>query len=343
MIGMYEELNDEAKDFFCLYLEKELKNNSNLDRLFNEVDVLYNKGLLFIVQYLFYYKKDNKKVQYHFRGMANNLLLLYELKLTNVDPIKYNLPYELFTDKKFCIDFSNASYLDFLDYLEVFTNEFRVIKGTFIKDDIEEINTLEDNLFLIIPAYYTPSDLTFKLNEFNHLETVEDYRILKDKYITIRIVDKPLILDKKVNIQNSLNTKFEKDLEFLLKPVKMSDYVKIISMAHSTKVWKNNQEQLFYNGKVNMDNLIANREDIYEYLIDHFVTNKVALDIIRFIAHSRIKESNELWKKYIEVMKEHNCDDRFINILSKTLFIFGRGQAIDECLYALDENNYYTD
>ena len=30
-----------------------------------------------------------------------------------------------------------------------------------------------------------------------------------------------------------------------------------------------------------------------------------------------------------------------IDILSKILFIFGRGQAVSECLYAQDEMNYY--
>ena len=31
----------------------------------------------------------------------------------------------------------------------------------------------------------------------------------------------------------------------------------------------------------------------------------------------------------------------FIDILSKVLYIFGRGQAVSKCLYAIDETNYY--
>ena len=40
-------------------------------------------------------------------------------------------------------------------------------------------------------------------------------------------------------------------------------------------------------------------------------------------------------------MKKNNCEDKFIEILSKILFIFDRGQAVSECLYALDKTNYY--
>ena len=61
------------------------------------------------------------------------------------------------------------------------------------------------------------------------------------------------------------------------------------------------------------------------------------------MSKARTSKSNELWQKYVDIMKEHNCSDMFINIISKVLYIFGRGQAISECLYALDKNNYYLE
>ena len=39
-------------------------------------------------------------------------------------------------------------------------------------------------------------------------------------------------------------------------------------------------------------------------------------------------------------MKEYNCDDMFIDILSNIIYISGRGYAVSECLYALDADNY---
>ena len=54
----------------------------------------------------------------------------------------------------------------------------------------------------------------------------------------------------------------------------------------------------------------------------------------------RVYSLSYLWNKYIKLMKEHNCDEMFIDIISKIRFISGRGQAVSECLFVLDKDNY---
>ena len=115
MLNKYEELNDDSRDYFLVLLAKKVKDEELLKRCKKEVDLLYDKGLLFILEFLHKYKKSNEQVSFHFRGMANNLLLLYVFGMSNVDPIKYNLPCELFTDKTLCIDFINGCSIDFVD------------------------------------------------------------------------------------------------------------------------------------------------------------------------------------------------------------------------------------
>ena len=340
MLNKYEELNDDAREYFLLLLDKIFKDNELLKRCKTEVNILHDKGFLFIIEYLYRYKMNNKDVEYHFGGTINNLFLLYVLGISKVNPIEYNLPYELFTDRTLNIDFINDTYLSFLDYFEEGAS-FRIIKGSFEREDIEEINELEDNHYLIIPTYYQPKDLTFRLNEFCHFEIVEDYRLLKDKYLTIRLDDKKFIFEKDVDMKNALHTDFEKEVSKLLKPKTVDDYVKVISLAHGTRVWKENQDELFKNGKIDIHSVISNREDVYEYLIHHLIEHDVAIDIVKQMSKARTSKSNKLWQKYVDIMKERDCDDMFINILSKVLYIFGRGQAVSECLYALDETNYY--
>ena len=340
MLNNYEELNDDAREYFLLLLDEMIKDNELLKRCKTEVNILHDKGFLFIVEYLHRYKMNNKDVEYHFGGTINNLSLLYVLGISKVNPIEYNLPYELFTDRTLNIDFINDTYLSFLDYFEEGAS-FRIIKGSFEREDIEEINELEDNHYLIIPKYYQPKDLTFRLNEFCHFETVEDYRLLKDKYLTIRLDDKKFIFEKDVDIKNALHTDFENEVSKLLKPKTVDDYVKVISLAHGTRVWKENQDELFKNGKIDIHSVISNREDVYEYLIHHSIEHDVAIDIVKQMSKVRTSKSNKLWQKYVDIMKEHDCDDMFIDIVSKVLYIFGRGQAISECLYALDKANYY--
>ena len=108
MLSKYEELNDDARDYFLVLLANKVKDEEVLKRCKKEIDLLYDKGLLFIIEFLHKYKKTEESVRFHFRGMTNNLLLLYIFGMSEVDPIKYNLPYELFSDKILCIDFING-------------------------------------------------------------------------------------------------------------------------------------------------------------------------------------------------------------------------------------------
>lgn len=341
MYNKYKELNDAARDYFLVWLNNMIKEEEVLTRCKKEVDLLYDKGLLFIIEFLHKYKKTNENVSFHFRGMANNLLLLYVLDISKVDPIKYNLPYELFTNKTLSIDFINGFSLDFVSSVEKYSKDFKIVRGSFEPCDVDEINELLDKHYLLIPSYMFPTNMKFILNEFNQYETIEDYHMFTDEYITIRLDDKPMIQEKNVNIKYAMHTDFEEKVEKQLKPKTIDDYVKVVSLAHGTHVWSENQEELFKDGKIDIHNIISNREDVYEYLINHSIEHNTAIDIVKYLSKSRTNESNELWEKYVDVMKKHNCDDIYINIFSKILFIFGRGQAVSECLYALDKLNYY--
>lgn len=79
----------------------------------------------------------------------------------------------------------------------------------------------------------------------------------------------------------------------------------------------------------------------YYFITQHSIENDTAIDIVKQMSKARTSKSNELWQKYVDIMKKHDCDDMFIDILSKVLYIFGRGQAVSECLYALEKTNYY--
>ena len=105
MVEKYKSLNDKAKEYLVIELKKKTGDNEVLDRCYKEINTLYDDGLLFIVQYLYMYKQCNVEVDYYFRGMVNNLLLLFILGLSQVNPLKYNLPFELCEDCFMYIDF----------------------------------------------------------------------------------------------------------------------------------------------------------------------------------------------------------------------------------------------
>lgn len=356
MLEKYEHLNMNAK----IYLLDELKEKffskyKNLDlfrRCNKELDLLYDKGLLFLIEIFYKYKdyRSHLPISYHFRGTINNLLLLYVLGITDVDPIKYNLPYELFNDSNIRVDLIHDIPLYFLFYVsQDYYNKVRFVYGVYEKEDIEEINALEDNHYLLIPFLgYKDSkecpmlkDMSLRLNEELILETIDDYRQYKDEFLTIRVDEKQPISEYKVKgLENVLTNEFEKKIADILQPKTIEDYIKVKSIGHGTDVWNNNQDELVFEGKITLDNLIATREDILEYLLDHSIDRDMALEIFNFIRKGRAKKDPTKWDEYVGIMKEHNCEDMFIDIFSKILFIFGRGQAVSECLFALDENNY---
>lgn len=344
MFDKYEDLNIQAREYFILYLDENVKEKKVYERCKKEIELLYEKGILFIVEYLHKFSKESEYNQMCFKGMANNLLLLYILGLSKVDPRKYNLPYELFTARKFNIEFLHFNSMDFIEFVEKNSYELRIFKCNYEESSDKDLNKFNEDRYLFLPTdWRLPENMTFKLNEFNQFEIVEDCSRFNDDYIILKMTDKGLILEKEVDLHYALETDFEKELERIIKPVSFDDYVKIVSLAHGTHVWKFNQDELFKEKRINKDYLISNREDIYEYLINHSIDKEIAIDIVKFIVNRIIKNDNKLWKKYVDIMKENKCDDMFIEILFKINYIPGRGQAVSECLYALDENNYYTE
>jgi len=344
MLEKYKDLNDSSK----IYLTKEIevkfykkykdKDKELLDRCYKELDLLYDESLLFIIEYLYKYKKKDKSINYYFKGTVNNLLIIYILELSNVNPVTYNLPFELFNDKVIKVELLNFK-LDFIKNIEEINPYFKIISGTFEKEEIEEINKLEENHYLLIPNEFI-DDIPTRLNDSGILETIDDYRIYKQNYIPIKIDKKNYINNNIVEISNVLDNDFEFKLDKILKPNSIDDYIKIKSISHGTNVWNNNQDILIKNNIINIKNLIANREDVFEYLINHNIDKNISIEIINFIRKGKQQKSLVDWNKYIEIMKQNNCDDLFIEIISKIKFIYGRGHAVSECLFVLDNNNY---
>lgn len=67
MLNKYEELNDDSRDYFLVLLSNKVKDEEKLKRCKKEIDLLYDKGLPFVLEFLHKYKKTNESVSFHFR------------------------------------------------------------------------------------------------------------------------------------------------------------------------------------------------------------------------------------------------------------------------------------
>ena len=335
---MYDEYNFDAKNYLLKELNKifyKKYNDKNLlKRCYNELNLLYENDVLFIIEYLYKFKKEKKDVSYYFNGMVNNLFVLYVLGLNVVNPIKYDLSYELYFDETLDVYLNNYNTYDFINYLIKKNNGFHIVKG---KNDTD-IN--EDNNYLVIPYGWENDEILFRINHEFIMETVEDCNKYKSTYLTIKLSDK-FFLDgyDKVDLINCINTRDEIKIFDIVKPKSLEDYIKVKSIAHSVKCWKNNQDILFTNNKLNVNTLITNRDDIYDYLIKHNIDKDLAIDIIKIICRHNDKTSY-IWKEYLKIMEDNGCEEIFIKVITNLISIHGRGEAISECLFVLDKDNY---
>ncbi len=335
---MYDEINLDAKNYLMKELDilfyKKYDDENLLKRCYKELDLLFENDVLFIIEYLYKFKRDNKKVKYYFEGMINNLLVLYVLDLSVVDPLKYNLSYELYFKEELKVSLTNYEKDSFINYLSKI-DDFKIILG---KNRIN--NSDSENEYLLLPIGYLDENMLLKYNLDEILETVNDYREYSLKYLTITIKDKHfLISDNGIDIKNVLNEDFEIERANILKPQTFDDYVKVKSISHSVKYWKNNQDILVQKNKINIKSLISSIDDIFDYLLKHSIDRQMSIDIAKFIYQYK-DYSSYIWHKYIDIMKKHNCDDMFINIIEKSMCIHGRGDGVSECLFVLDKDNY---
>lgn len=330
MYEMYLELNISAKEYLYNELDKLYKkkkiNEELVKRCNKEINVLYDKSILFVFEYLYKFKLENKNIKFLFKGFINNLYVLYIFGLLDFNPIEYNLPYELFDSNNIEVDLIGVCSYELVWFLDDFNHEFKVIKGAFQEEKIESINEMCNNHYLLLPAYCS-NDMTFRLNEFGVFESLEDYRNFKNKYIIVKIGEK--------NNLDLISNNYEQEICNIIKPQDINDYVKIKSFSHGVRVWKNNQDKLFKQNKISINELISNKEDIYEYLMSHNIDKDTTLEIIKYI--NRNNKNNMLWKRYVDIMKDHNCEKKFIDILTKMHFIYSRGQSISECLYVMND------
>lgn len=110
-------------------------------------------------------------------------------------------------------------------------------------------------------------------------------------------------------------------------PKTFTDYVKCYGLAHGTNVWEGNAENLLKDGTLLPSELIADREDVYEYLIQHGFEKRAAFEIAESVRKGRIHKSG--WKtEQLEALREKEVPEWFIESCKKIQYLFPRAHAM---------------
>ncbi len=117
------------------------------------------------------------------------------------------------------------------------------------------------------------------------------------------------------------------DVYNICRPKTIAEYVKCYGFTHSTGAWEKNAENLFFNGEVPFEDLIGNREDIYEFLLKHGIKHEMAFEITEYVRKGRAYGMK--WKPDMKsAMSGANVPEWFIGSCEKIRYLFPRAHAI---------------
>ena len=130
----------------------------------------------------------------------------------------------------------------------------------------------------------------------------------------------------------------QKMIETTKKPCNFNDLVCISALFHGTCTWNNNASFLIENKHKRVDEVISNRADMFNYLVNHGIEKSTAFDIVEFIRKGRVnlwthnqnryREMNIKWKEYKTLLKKHNIPEWYIESAEKIKYMFPKAHAI---------------
>ncbi|MGI6206524.1 MAG: PolC-type DNA polymerase III [Anaerovoracaceae bacterium] len=117
-------------------------------------------------------------------------------------------------------------------------------------------------------------------------------------------------------------TAFTRQMLDETKPSKFSALVRISGFSHGTDVWRNNAEEFIKSGDATMDDAIATRDDIMNYLIAKDVPKAEAFQIME-----KVRKGKGLTEEREALMREHNVPEWYIESCKRIKYMFPKAHA----------------
>jgi DNA polymerase-3 subunit alpha (Gram-positive type) len=117
-------------------------------------------------------------------------------------------------------------------------------------------------------------------------------------------------------------------------PENFDQLVKAIGLFHGTGVWEGNAEVLFSQNRIGVDNVIADREDVFEYLLQHGLDRRSAFETADYVRKGKAyNHPNEnRWQGMKVAMRSHDIPAWYIESCQKIRYLFPRAHAIRKAL-----------
>lgn len=111
------------------------------------------------------------------------------------------------------------------------------------------------------------------------------------------------------------------------KPTTFAELIKISGLSHGTDVWLGNAQELIRNNIVPFKDVIGCRDDIMVYLMYNGLKPIKAFKIMEFVRKGKASKEPDTWKEHVDVMKEANIPEWFIESCHKIKYMFPKAHA----------------
>lgn len=118
-------------------------------------------------------------------------------------------------------------------------------------------------------------------------------------------------------------------------PKTFAELVRISGLSHGTDVWLNNAQEFIRQKKATLTQVITVRDDIMNYLIDQGIEKGTAFKIMEFVRKGKPSKDPEGWKKFSNLMKEHNVAEWYIESCRRIKYMFPKGHAVAYVMMAM--------
>ncbi len=118
-------------------------------------------------------------------------------------------------------------------------------------------------------------------------------------------------------------TSFTRQMLDDTQPKRFSDLVRIAGFSHGTDVWLNNAQEFIRSGVATMDDAIATRDDIMNYLISKGLPKQDSFTIME-----RVRKGKSITEEQEALMVENDVPDWYIESCKRIKYMFPKAHAV---------------
>ena len=124
-------------------------------------------------------------------------------------------------------------------------------------------------------------------------------------------------------------SEYVRNIISILKPKKFDDLVKISAISHGTGAWAGNGEILAKDQGIGIKDIIATRDDIFEYNLSLGLDRNMAFEIAEAVRKGIVSRGkNAKWQNWKKELIEAGAPEWYIWSCEQIKYLFPRGHAI---------------